>query len=184
MKKLILLSFLLFNGIALVNAQNMSMNPKVGGHAMHPNKNIVQNAMHSNAHTILVKAVKAAGLVKTLEGDGPFTVLAPTNAAFHKLPSKTLKKLMKPKNKSKLKNILTYHVIPGKLTYDKLAKAIKKGNGSTKFKTVNGEQLTFIMNGAHNIVIKDSSGNTAHIITYDVDQSNGVIQVIDSVLMP
>jgi uncharacterized surface protein with fasciclin (FAS1) repeats len=184
MKRSILLSLLLFCGVSLANAQNMGMNPMVGGHAMHANKNIVQNAIHSDSHTILVKAVKAAGLVKTLEGSGPFTVFAPTNAAFHKLPSKTLKKLMKPKNKSKLKNILIYHVIPGKLTYNKLVNAIKKGNGSAQFKTVNGEKLTFKMNGPHNIVIKDAHGNMAHIITYNVKQSNGVIQVIDTVLMP
>lgn len=159
-------------------------NPMVGGNAMMTNKNIVQNALNSPDHTTLVAAVKAAGLVKTLEGPGPFTVFAPTNAAFAALPHGTVETLLKPENKAKLTAILTYHVVPGRLDFAALQKAINAGGGKAALKTVQGETLTATMNGAHNIVLKDAKGNVADISTYDVYQSNGVIQVIDKVLMP
>ncbi len=162
-------------------ASNMVM---VGGKEMSPEKNIIANAVKSADHTTLVAAVKAAGLVKTLEGAGPFTVFAPTNEAFAKLPEGTVDTLLKPENKAKLTAILTYHVVAGKLTFNKLAEKIKADGGSATLKTVNGKDLTVMMNGPHNIVIKDEKGNVATISTYDVIQSNGVIQVVDSVLMP
>ena len=156
----------------------------VGGAAMYPSKNIVQNAMNSKAHTTLVAAVKAAGLVPTLEGNGPFTVFAPTNAAFEKLPPGTVDSLLKPENKQKLIGVLTYHVVSGKLDMKALEKKIKVGGGKAELKTVNGESLWVMANGPHNIQIKDVRGNIANITTYDVNQSNGVIDVIDTVLMP
>lgn len=159
-------------------------NPMVGGHAMSPQKNIVQNAVNSDSHTILVKAVKQAGLVQALQGSGPYTVFAPTNAAFHKLPKGTVSTLMKDQNKGMLKNILLYHVVKGKLTYNKLAHMIQANGGKARLNTLEGGYLFAKMNGPHNIVIKDAQGNMAHITTYNVDQSNGVIQVIDHVLMP
>ena len=159
-------------------------NPMVGGHAMSPNKNIVQNALHSNSHTILVKAVKQAGLVKALEGSGPYTVFAPTNTAFKQLPQGTLNGLMQAQNKGKLKNILLYHVVKGDFTYRKLVRKIKAGNGKAKLATLEGGYLTAEMNGPHNIVIKDARGDVAQITTYNVTQSNGVIQVINQVLLP
>jgi len=178
-KKLLTLAMLLF-----VALPALASNPMVGGHAMSPHKNIVQNALNSNTHTILVKAVKQAGLVKALEGSGPYTVFAPTNAAFHKLPKSALHSLMMNKNKSKLKNILLYHVVKGDLTYSKMKQKIMAGNGKAQLNTLEGGNLTAMMNGSHNIVIKDARGDIAHISTYDVKQSNGVIQVINQVLMP
>lgn len=156
----------------------------VGGAAMYPSKNIVQNAVNSKDHTTLVAAVKAAGLVSTLEGNGPFTVFAPTNAAFDKLPPGTVDSLLKPENKQKLTNVLTYHVVSGKLDMKALEKKIKAGGGKAELKTVNGESLWVMANGPHNIQLKDAHGNMANITTYDVNQSNGVIDVIDTVLMP
>lgn len=158
-------------------------NPMVGGSPMYPTKNIVENAMNSKDHTTLVAAVKAAGLVDTLEGAGPFTVLAPTNAAFDKLPPGTVDNLVKPENKETLTQILTYHVIPGRLSASDIRKQIKAGGGTASFKTVNGETLTAMMDG-HWIAFKDEKGNVAHVTTSDVYQSNGVIDVIDGVLMP
>ena len=140
--------------------------------------------MNSKAHTTLVAAVKAAGLVETLQGKGPFTVLAPTNDAFENLPEGTVETLLKPENKSKLAGVLTYHVLSGKYDFSAIAKAIKDGNGSAKMKTVAGGTLTFEMNGAHNIIVKDENGGVANISTYDVMQSNGVIHVLDKVLLP
>jgi len=163
-------------------AQNQKNNVSVGGETMYPMKNIVENASKSNAHTTLVAAVKAAGLVETLQSAGPFTVFAPVNDAFENLPEGTVETLLKSENKATLTSILTYHVVPGKLDFDALASKIKKGNASLK--TVSGGALTFMMNGPHNIMVKDEKGNTANITTYDVYQSNGVIHVIDSVLMP
>ncbi|MEQ8809258.1 MAG: fasciclin domain-containing protein [Imperialibacter sp.] len=164
-----------------VNAQNTV---QVGGGAMYPKKDIVDNAVNSADHTTLVAAVKAAGLVATLKGDGPFTVFAPTNAAFDKLPEGTVAALLKPENKDQLTKVLTYHVIAGKYDSKSLQKAIKSGNGMAKLKTVSGGMLTFMLNGPMNIVMKDESGNVATISTYDVYQSNGVINVIESVLLP
>ena len=156
----------------------------VGGEAMYPKKNIIQNAVNSKEHTTLVAAVKAAGLVETLSGNGPFTVFAPVNDAFENLAAGTVDNLLKPENKAALTGVLTYHVIAGNYSYDDIAAAIKKGKGSAKMKTVNGQSLSFMMNGAHNITVKDASGNVANITTYDVTQSNGVIHVIDKVLLP
>lgn len=158
-------------------------NPMVGGAPMSAQKNIVENASKSKDHTTLVAAVKAAGLVETLSGKGPFTVFAPTNEAFEKLPAGTVDTLLKPENKKKLASILTYHVVAGNMTADKLAAAIKAGNGSASLKTVNGEKLTAKMAG-DSIELTDAKGGTAKVTIANVMQSNGVIHVIDSVLMP
>ena len=155
----------------------------VGGREMYPTKNIIQNAVNSADHTTLVAAVKAAGLVDTLEGKGPFTVFAPTNEAFEKLPAGTVDTLLKPENKARLTKILTYHVIAGKLSAAKLAAEINQGGGKATLKTVDGETLTAMMNGKM-IALKDHSGNTSTVTIADVNQSNGVIHVIDSVLLP
>ena len=151
---------------------------------MYPAKDIIDNAIHSKDHTTLVAAVKAAGLVETLKGNGPFTVFAPTNEAFAKLPMGTVDNLLKPESKATLTSILTYHVIPGKFDSDAIAKAIKAGNGKAELKTVNGSTLWAIMNGPKNVILQDEKGNMANISTYDVYQSNGVIHVIDAVVMP
>jgi|SRR6476661_3096158 len=156
----------------------------VGGEAMYPAKNIVANAVNSKDHTTLVAAVKAAGLVETLQGKGPFTVFAPVNDAFENLPAGTVESLLKPENKAALTKVLTYHVVAGNMTADKLMAAIKAGKGKATLKTVSGGTLTAMMNGPHNVVLTDESGNTASISTYDVIQSNGVIHVIDKVLLP
>jgi uncharacterized surface protein with fasciclin (FAS1) repeats len=156
----------------------------VGGQPMFAGKDIVDNAVNSADHTTLVAAVKAAGLVATLKGPGPFTVFAPTNEAFSELPAGTVATLLKPENKATLTKVLTYHVVPGRLDFAALHQMIIKGNGAASLTTVAGEALTAKMNGPHNIVIEDSKGNVAHITTYDVTQSNGVIQVIDKVLLP
>ncbi|HWD37917.1 MAG TPA: fasciclin domain-containing protein [Fimbriimonas sp.] len=156
----------------------------VGGNAMFAQKNIVENAINSKDHTTLVAAVKAAGLVDTLEGKGPFTVFAPVNSAFSMLPEGTVDTLLKPENKDMLVKILTYHVVPGRWDFDALKMAIMKGHGHAMLKTVQGGSLMAMMNGSHNITIADEKGDKANISTYDVYQSNGVIQVIDRVLMP
>ena len=156
----------------------------VGGQAMMASKDIVDNAVNSADHTTLVAAVKAAGLVETLKGKGPFTVFAPTNAAFAKLPAGTVDTLVKPESKATLTKILTYHVVPGKYDFMALSAAIKKNHGKAMLPTASGGKLSFAMNGMHNITVMDESGNSANISTYDVYQSNGVINVIDSVLMP
>jgi uncharacterized surface protein with fasciclin (FAS1) repeats len=152
--------------------------------AMYNTKDIIDNAVNSKDHTTLVAAVKAGNLVETLKGKGPFTVFAPTNDAFENLPAGTVDTLLKPENKATLVKILTYHVVSGSYDYDAIAKAIKAGNGMTQLKTVSGGMLTAMMNGSHNIVLKDQKGNSATISTYDVYQSNGVIHVIDSVVLP
>jgi uncharacterized surface protein with fasciclin (FAS1) repeats len=158
-------------------------NPMVGGAPMYSNKNIIQNAVNSKDHTTLVAAVKAAGLVDTLEGKGPFTVFAPTNEAFEKLPAGTVGTLLKPENKQKLVGILTYHVVAGKWTDKKLMDQIKADGGSTSIKTVNGETLTAkLENGG--VQLTDAKGDTAMVGIPDVIQSNGVIHVIDTVLLP
>ncbi|HRG52702.1 MAG TPA: fasciclin domain-containing protein [Bacteroidia bacterium] len=163
-----------------VNAQTVM----VGGEQMYPKKNIIENAVNSKAHTTLVAAVKAADLVTTLQGKGPFTVFAPVNDAFENLPAGTVETLLKPESKTTLTKVLTYHVIAGNYNFDALSKAIKTGGGKSVLKTVSGGNLTFMMNGEHNITVMDEAGTTATISTYDVNQSNGVIQVIDKVLMP
>ncbi len=155
----------------------------VGGQAMYAQKNIVENAVNSKDHTTLVAAVKAAGLVETLQGAGPFTVFAPTNDAFENLPDGTVETLLKPENKEQLTKVLTYHVVAGKLDYAALAKAIKAGNGKASLKTVQGGTLTAMMNG-RNIAVTDAAGNVANVTITDVNQSNGVIHVIDSVVLP
>lgn len=159
-------------------------NTMVGGQEMFPTKNIVENAVNSKAHTTLVAAVKAAGLVETLASKGPFTVFAPTNDAFTALPAGTVEGLLKPEAKATLTKVLTYHVVSGKYDFDAIAKAIKAGNGKATMKTVAGGSLTFMMNGPKNITVTDEAGGTANISTYDVYQSNGVIHVIDKVLLP
>lgn len=156
----------------------------VGSEAMYPQKNIVENAVNSKAHTTLVTAVQAAGLVETLKSKGPFTVFAPVNDAFENLPSGTVEMLLKPENKGTLTKVLTYHMVSGKMDFDAISKAIKAGNGMATLKTVSGGTLTAMMNGNHNITLKDENGNLANISTYDVYQSNGVIHVLDSVVLP
>lgn len=156
----------------------------VGGQPMFPNKTIVDNAVNSADHTTLVAAVKAAGLVETLQGDGPFTVFAPVNAAFAALPAGTVETLLKPENKEALVGVLTYHVVPGTITFNDLKGKVKKGNGTASLKTVAGGTLVAMMNGPNNIVLKDENGNVADIAIYDVLQSNGVIHSIDKVLLP
>ena len=156
----------------------------VGGEAMYPNKTIVANAVNSKDHTTLVAAVKAAGLVETLSGKGPFTVFAPVNDAFENLPAGTVETLLKPENKATLTKVLTYHVVAGNLNAKAIMAAIKAGKGRATLKTVSGGTLTATMNGAQNVVLTDESGNVASITTYDVTQSNGVIHVIDKVLLP
>ena len=157
--------------------------PMVGGAAMYPTKNIVENAVNSPIHKTLVAAVKAAGLVDTLEGPGPFTVFAPTDAAFAKLPAGTVDNLVKPENKATLVKILTYHVVPGRLSTKDIEAGIKAGGGKYEMKTVQGGTLTATMKGKK-IMLTDEKGGMATITTANVFQSNGVIQVIDTVLMP
>jgi uncharacterized surface protein with fasciclin (FAS1) repeats len=164
-------------------AQNKEKTVMVGGAPMYPSKNIVENAVNSKEHTTLVAAVKAAGLVETLEGAGPFTVFAPTNKAFDMLPKGTVETLLKPENKDKLTSVLTYHVVAGNLDSKALMDKVKAGNGMAKLTTVNGEELTVMMKGKM-LMVKDSKGGVADITTKDVYQSNGVIHVIDHVLMP
>jgi len=161
----------------------MKENPMVGGAAMYPTKTIVANAMNSADHTTLVAAVKAAGLVDTLNSAGPFTVFAPTNAAFDQLPAGTVDTLLKPENKAMLTKVLTYHVVSGKYDSKVLAKLIKKGHGKAWLKTVSGGTLTTMMDGS-NIVVRDEKGGTATVTTADVYQSNGVIHVVNAVLLP
>jgi uncharacterized surface protein with fasciclin (FAS1) repeats len=155
----------------------------VGGAPMYPSKNIIQNAVNSKDHTTLVAAVKAAGLVDTLSGAGPFTVFAPTNEAFAKLPPGTVESLLKPENKDKLKAVLTYHVVPGRMSAKDLMDAAKKDGGQAKLKTVEGDLLTVEAKG-NTLHIWDAKGNDSKVTIENVFQSNGVIQVIDTVLLP
>lgn len=150
---------------------------------MYPTKNIVQNAANSKDHTTLVAAVKAAGLVDTLSGPGPFTVFAPTNEAFAALPAGTVDTLLKPENKASLVKILTYHVVPGRLTAKDLSMRVAAGGGKAELRTVQGEALVITKDG-DNWAVTDSNGSTAHVTIGDVLQSNGVIHVVDKVLMP
>jgi uncharacterized surface protein with fasciclin (FAS1) repeats len=159
------------------------MTKMVGGAPMYPSKNIIENAVNSKDHTTLVAAVKAAGLVDTLEGAGPFTVFAPTNEAFARLPAGTVETLLKPENKGMLTAILTYHVVPGRLTEAEIDAMIRDGGGKATMKTVQGEALTF-QRGAGHLWVIDAKGDKAEVTIPNVMQSNGVIQVIDKVLLP
>jgi len=169
--------------LATVATPVLAKNPMVGGAAMYPTKNIVQNAVNSKDHTTLVAAVKAAGLVETLSGTGPFTVFAPTNAAFAKLPAGTVETLVKPENKETLTSILTYHVVAGRMTAADVVKAIKAGGGTATLTTVNGGTLTAKMMGKK-VMLTDAKGGMSTVTIADVMQSNGVIHVVDTVLMP
>ena len=169
--------------LAAVAVPAAAKNPMVGGAAMYANKNIVQNAVNSKDHTTLVAAVKAAGLVDTLSGKGPFTVFAPTNAAFAKLPAGTVETLVKPENKAALTSILTYHVVPGRITAGQIQSLAARNQGTATLKTVQGEDLKFMKHG-NGWMITDAKGGTAMITIANVMQSNGVIHVIDTVLMP
>jgi uncharacterized surface protein with fasciclin (FAS1) repeats len=160
-----------------------SSDPMVGGAAMYPTKNIIENAVNSKDHTTLVAAVKAAGLVPTLENPGPFTVFAPTNEAFAALPAGTVSKLLKPANKPMLTKILTYHVVSGKYDTADLKALIMKGNGTAMLASVAGPELTFMMSGDM-VTVTDAKGDVADITIADVNQSNGVIQVVNKVLLP
>ncbi len=177
--KKILLGILLVGSTSFLSAQVV-----VGGEQMFEKKNIVENAVNSKDHTTLVAAVKAAGLVETLQGDGPFTVFAPTNDAFENLPEGTVETLLKKENKGKLTAVLTYHVVAGNYDFKAIAKLIKKGGGKATLKTVQGGKLVAMMNGEHNIMIKDENGGKANVTISDVKQSNGVIHVIDAVVLP
>lgn len=192
MKKVCLMLLFAVASIAIVNGSASaqmqmnkmdSMNPMVGGAAMLRSRDIVDNAVNSADHTTLVAAVKAAGLVETLKSKGPFTVFAPTNAAFDKLPAGTVDTLVKPENKEMLTKILTYHVLAGKFDSQAIASRIKKGKGTAKFTTVSGDTLTATMNG-NELWLRDEKGGTSHVTISNVFQSNGVIHVVDSVLLP
>jgi uncharacterized surface protein with fasciclin (FAS1) repeats len=166
-----------------MSSMSSSADPMVGGAAMYPSRNIVQNAVNSKDHTTLVAAVKAAGLVPTLEGAGPFTVFAPTNEAFAKLPPGTVQTLVQPANKPTLVKILTYHVVAGKYTAADLLNMINQGGGKASLTTVEGEPLTVTSSDGH-IILTDAKGGMSEITISDVNQSNGVIQVVNSVLLP
>ena len=171
---------LLLAAVSFAAAQH---NPMVGGAAMYPTKDIIDNAVNSADHTTLVAAVKAAGLVDTLKGPGPFTVFAPTNEAFAKLPAGTVDMVLKPENHDTLVKILTYHVVAGKLSTGDIKKMIKEGNGKAELKTVSGGTLVAMEHGGK-IMLQDEKGGVATITIANVYQSNGVIQVVDTVLMP
>lgn len=180
-------AFLAFAAVAPAPLFADSMKEKtvnVGGAPMYPSKNIVQNAVNSKDHTTLVAAVKAAGLVETLQGPGPFTVFAPTNTAFEKLPAGTVDTLLKPENKGTLTKVLTYHVVPGRMSAANLMKAVKEGEGEAKLKTVSGDWLVAKQAGPGKLTITDAKGDVAMVTIADVMQSNGVIHVIDTVLLP
>lgn len=182
-----LFSIVLLAGTSSIFAQGKMMSDEktvmVGGAEMYPSKNIVENAVNSKDHTTLVAAVKAADLVETLQSEGPFTVFAPTNAAFEKLPKGTVETLLMPENKAKLQSVLTYHVVAGKQSAAQIMKDIKKGNGTATYKTVSGGTLTAMMKGKK-VMIMDENGGMATVTIADVNQSNGVIHVIDSVVLP
>ena len=185
------LAFALVMSVATLSAcapmsNSMPMNsspPMVGGAAMYPNKDIIDNAVNSKDHTTLVAAVKAAGLVDTLKGPGPFTVFAPTNEAFAALPAGTVDTLLKPENKAALTKVLTYHVVSGTMDSASLGKAIMAGGGKATLKTVSGGTLTATMSG-NMVMLTDESGGMAHVTIANVMQSNGVIHVVDKVLLP
>jgi uncharacterized surface protein with fasciclin (FAS1) repeats len=174
---------LVFAAFAVFALSVGAQNPMVGGAAMLPSKDIIDNASQSADHTTLVAAVKTAGLVDTLKGKGPFTVFAPNNEAFNKLPAGTVDALLKPENKDTLTKILEYHVVPGKYDSKEIMKAVKAGNGMATFKTVSGGTLTAKMDG-NNLLLVDEKGGTSRVIIADVYQKNGVIHVVETVLMP
>jgi len=176
-------AYLALTALALVAAPATARNPMVGGAAMYPTKTIVQNALNSRDHTTLVAAVKAAGLVDTLSSKGPFTVFAPTNAAFAKLPAGTVETLVKPENKDMLTKILTYHVVPGRITAGQIASMAARHRGTATLTTVEGSKLSFRKAGM-GWKVTDEKGSSARVAIANVMQSNGVIHVIDSVLMP
>ena len=165
-------------------AQKAEKTVTVGGAPMYPSKNIAENAVNSKEHTTLVAAVKAAGLVDTLASPGPFTVFAPTNKAFEALPKGTVDTLLKPENKQKLTGVLTYHVVPGKMSAADLAAKVKSGNGKTTLTTAQGGTLTATDAGGGKLQIVDAKGNKANVTIADVNQKNGVIHVVDTVLLP
>ena len=168
----------------MMKKEKMMMETKmVGGAEMYPNKNIIENAVNSKDHTTLVAAVKAAELVETLKGEGPFTVFAPTNEAFEKLPKGTVETLLMAENKAKLQSILTFHVVAGKVSAMDLMKMIKDGNGKAELTTVNGGTLTAMLKGKK-VQLKDAAGNLSTVTIADVNQSNGIIHVIDAVVLP
>ena len=177
------IAFLALAGVTMLTTAAFAENPMVGGAAMYPNKDIVDNAVNSKDHTTLVAAVKAAGLVETLKGKGPLTVFAPTNAAFSKLPAGTVDTLLKPENKEKLATILKCHVVAADAMSSAIGKMIKDDKGSHPVKTVGGCMLTAKMNG-DKITLTDEKGDVATVTIADVKQSNGVIHVIDHVLLP
>jgi uncharacterized surface protein with fasciclin (FAS1) repeats len=183
MKHKVLIGMVLM-GLAVMAAAAGMNDPMVGGQQMYPTKNIIENAVNSADHTTLVAAVKAAGLVDTLEGTGPFTVFAPTNEAFNKLPAGTVDTLLKPENKATLVKILTYHVVAGRLSAQDLMKKIKEGKGTAQLTTVEGGKLFVMLHDGKHIELKDEKGGTAMVTIANVFQSNGVIHVIDSVVMP
>lgn len=170
-------------GAALIATPSVGKNPMVGGAAMYPTMNIVQNAVNSKDHTTLVTAVKTAGLVDTLSSPGPFTVFAPTNAAFAKLPAGTVERMAAPEKRDSLTNVLTYHVVPGRLTSSSIGALIRKGGGSATLTTVQGEPLIARMKG-NTLLLTDAKGGTSRVTIANVMQSNGVIHVVDTVLMP
>lgn len=184
MKKIKQLGFVILTALfANASFAQMEKTVMVGGAAMYPSRTIVQNAVNSKDHTTLVAAVKAAGLVETLSGAGPFTVFAPTNAAFNLLPKGTVETLVKPENKALLTGILTYHVVAGNLNAKQLKKLIKAGNGTAVLNTVAGGKL-WVMRKGGEYWIKDEKGGIAQLTIKDVNQSNGVIHVVNKVLMP
>ena len=184
MKRILLIPVLAIALIATYTTSSVAQGTvMVGGAAMYPQKNIVENAVNSKDHTTLVAAVKAAGLVPTLQSDGPFTVFAPTNEAFSALPAGTVDNLLNPENKAMLTSVLTYHVVAGKMDSKDLMDKIKAGGGMAKLTTVQGEELTIMKKGKH-LEVKDSKGGIAMVTIKDVYQKNGVIHVVDKVLMP
>ena len=186
MQKILAAVFVLFTitHTTLIGQSCSSKSVKVGGATMEAQKDIVSNVVQSEQHTTLVAALKAADLVSTLQGQGPFTVFAPVNDAFENLPEGTVESLLQPQNKSTLQKVLTYHVVAGKYDAGSIVKAIEKGNGKAVLTTVSGDQLTAMMNGDRNVILKDEKGNYANVSIYDVKQSNGVVHVIDSVVLP
>jgi len=183
MKKTVGFSLMAAAALAAASALFAMDTKMVGGAPMYPSKDIIDNAVNSKDHTTLVAAVKAAGLVDTLKGKGPFTVFAPTNEAFAKLPAGTVDGLLKPENKAALTKVLTYHVVPGRMDAHALAKKIKEGNGSASLTTASGGTLWATMQGDR-IVVKDEKGDMSTVTIGDVYQSNGVIHVVDTVLLP
>ncbi len=192
MKKQISLIFLFLMSLTITNQLQAQCSSKksnhstvvIGGAEVNPNKNIVSNLVNSNQHSTLVAAVKAAGLVDALQGNGPLTVFAPVNDAFENLPEGTVSTLLQPKNKKALSKVLTYHVVAGKYDAASIVNAIRHGNGSATLETLSGGTLTAMMNGERNVVLKDENGNYANVSVYDAYQSNGIVHVIDAVVLP